>query len=533
MGTSVVTIVILCSTALSAPVSVSISSTDMPKSITPMFFGVSAEYFRPGLALGTLPKDDARSLCREFASALKDSGIRLLRFPGGMYTYDYLPESEDGSLALRESFTPYSAKDTFDFGHFVSVNQLMDFCREAGIQVMYSVNMCFYWDGTQPRAIVQGDFTTEAPEYYDHDRLEEAAGRLRTLVRHCVEQDYPVAAWELGNEDFAWGQAEGYARVAAGYIQAIRAEDPETPIIMVGQGGDWQQEVLDRLHEAGVAGELWAISTHYPFGNWYLPGEGRDGNAPADYVLADMMMWKWLGSGPAGAHEAGYADIKWATTETMMFRHQEWNSGRMSPSFAYGLAVAYNWMCLLRHPQNVAAVFHDLETTYFGILKFNVQYTPFRGQAEGGYDELESLSVERPDDCPPRWWFAKQYVRTPAALAYRLLSTLSGTKLLATEIERGEMQPAAFDCLAGRNGEGNIQVVAVNRGAHTVQAKISGLGELAFSGHKECLQAVSLESCTPDEYGIYSRLEEPQRGEQIEVTIPAWSVTSLVLAPGE
>ena len=52
------------------------------KRVTALHFGANVEFFRAGLYFGTLPRSDPRSRRREFARALRDSGIRSLRFSG-------------------------------------------------------------------------------------------------------------------------------------------------------------------------------------------------------------------------------------------------------------------------------------------------------------------------------------------------------------------------------------------------------------------------------------------------------------------
>ncbi|NCQ28266.1 MAG: hypothetical protein GW802_12645, partial [Armatimonadetes bacterium] len=56
------------------------------------------------------------------------------------------------------------------------------------------------------------------------------------IVRRLRRLEAPVALWELGNEEFAHCQAADYAKVTAGYVQALRTEDPKTPVTVVAMG---------------------------------------------------------------------------------------------------------------------------------------------------------------------------------------------------------------------------------------------------------------------------------------------------------
>ena len=168
-----------------------------------------------------------------------------------------------------------------------------------------------------------------------------------------------------------------------------------------------------------------------------------------------------------------------AVTETMVFKFDGgyWDSYRVIGTHAHALVYAWNWMTLLADPRCNVAVFHDLETTFFGMMRYDV-----------GYDQSAKqfvwLSAAKPDAKLRR--FPGQYVVSPTGEANRLLSGLVGCRVgLAT------LQPddPSLRVLWGNGPAGRITLVAVHRSA--------GSKKLAFPG----LAVESAESLTADDLG--------------------------------
>jgi hypothetical protein len=134
------------------------------KVVSDLHFAADVEFYRPGLAAGVGAERE------DFARALRDSGIRALRFPGGNAAYWYLPESPTASLSL----CPAHARSD----HFVTLSQLAGFAREAGIRLIYELPCLFYLDGESPRAIVGSTYPTMR-------HLFTGFGRFRRTTRRA------------------------------------------------------------------------------------------------------------------------------------------------------------------------------------------------------------------------------------------------------------------------------------------------------------------------------------------------------------
>jgi len=256
--------------------------------LTPLHFGVNVEFFRAYLAAGVADQEEA------FANALRASGIRALRFPGGNPAYYYLPDSREQSRALAHAAGFWEFReDNPPSNCFVTVEQLAAFARKHQLALIYELPCLFHLDGEQPRATIRSKFSDRAGNY-DHARLEAGVAYGMGIARRLRELKAPVALWELGNEEFAHCEPADYAAVAAAYLRAFEREDPETPVTVVAMGQGWLDAVAPLLKEAGVLSRVGSFQAHYPFGNWPGPGkEGDRGNA-ALFAMSDLKIEKWL-----------------------------------------------------------------------------------------------------------------------------------------------------------------------------------------------------------------------------------------------
>ena len=155
-------------------------------------------------------------------------------------------------------------------------------------------------------------------------------------------------------------------------------------------------------------------------------------------------------------------------------------------------------------------MFHDVETPFFGMMRYHVGYDAQRG-------EFAWLERAKPEQALTR--FPNQYVLSPTALANRLLSRLSGCRVCPL---RGAERDVTMRTIAGVDREGRRVVVVVNRSAEgravTVKdAPVSKAATLAADG---------LGSALP---GSYALRELPVDGPA--VPLPPWSVTALELPP--
>ena len=459
------------------------------KVVSELHFAANVEFYRPGLAAGVSRQRD------DLARALDESGVRALRFPGGNAAYWYLSESRAASRSLCPSHVRSEP--------FVRLEELADFAREAGIKLIYELPCLFYLDGDSPRAMVPSTYS-ERLGYYDGRQIEEGVAYGVNIARRLLELGAPIAAWELGNEEFAHCAVEDYGAVVARYARALHQLDPGRPVIAVGMGKDWLDQLVPILREAGVLAWIDCFQVHYPFGNWPGPGAPERKADPEAFVGGDLKMERFLDGFQEKKRSLGLGDRRTWVTETTVMRHQLWDPHAVIATHAHALCYAWNWMTLLERPEVDAAVFHDLETSFFGILRYNVGFDPVTRHF------MWLHQTEQPEALSPR--FAEQYVVSPTGCANRLLAQLAGEELWTTNCAPSPtLRVLASDS----------RVVAVNRGEEPIQLR---LPFAAATG--EALIADELAACLPGSFRYMPQDVVPDDGHVI-AEIPAWSVAAV------
>jgi len=467
------------------------------KLLSAAHFGANAEFFRPDLYFGTLPADYPRSTRTAFIEALRRSGIRSLRFPAGNPAYYYLAESGSLTMELAHATGHWEyVENAPGSAGFVTLGALSGLAREAGIGLIYELPVLFHLDGSTPRATIRSSLS-DAAGNYERDRIEDCVAYGLGVIRRLRALGAPILAWELGNEEFALCQPQDYRRLCEAYIPAIRRIDARTPIVAVGMG-----EFGSAL--AGVSG-VDALNAHYPFGNWPgPPDQSRRGDAAA-FAGGDLRMDRWLGS-PAGWRRSA---TPWAVSETMVMHHEFWDPSAVVTTHAHALTYARNWMTLLEHPGCTMAVFHDLATPYFGMMRFNVGY-------DAAAQQFGWLSAGDP---PGQWAraFPMQYVLSPTCAANRMLSTLEGARVVPVRL-RPEAPQVRF--VAGLLPDGKRRLVGVNWSADPVRIRL----RLRGPARAESLTAATLAAKLPEEFGVSALPVEPDAGGGSAMVVPAQSV---------
>lgn len=514
--------------------------------VTPLHFGANSELSRPGIFAGTLPCDisgatDTKaattphsaanaptpSLCAgpsamgqvignaglrgpdAFAAAIRESGIRSLRVPGGDFCYFYLPEGRTATMELARAcgHSEYN-DDNPGAKQFVTLENLATFAKNHKIALIYQLPMLFHLDQGQSHASIRSVFSTNAKNY-DHDRIEAQAKYAAAIVRRLRDLHAPVAAWELGNEEWAHCAGKDYARVAAAIVRQIGQQDAQTPIVAVGMGDKWLVDCIGEFRKQGVLDKIQAFNVHYPFGTWPSPGSPSDRANPLIFAQGDIQSVRWFDSATQQRTALGIAAAGMAVSETMVFKFDGnyWDSYRVIGTHAHALVYAWNWMAFLNDPRCNMAVFHDLETPFFGMMRYDVGYDENMGQ-------FVWLAAAKPEQKLRR--FPNQYVLSPTSAANRFLSEFVGCRVgLAT------MKPNDPNLrgLWGRDSAGQSMLVVVHRA--------SGKRRLVIPGHAieraDCLTADGLGSSLPGQYRMAPLAVDPARRDQVE--LPPWSVS--------
>jgi hypothetical protein len=487
---------------------------------TPLHFGVNSEFYRPGMFFGTLPAADPRSKAEAFAAALRASGIRVLRLPAGDDCYYYLPESEAATVELAHSsgFWEFDPKNPAS-GGFSTLENLAGFARSHGIDLIYQLPMLFHLDHGRPRAGIQSAFSKQAKNF-DHDRIDAQAEYAAGIVKRLRDLKAPVVAWELGNEEWAHCGGADFGRVAAAIVRHIRRQDAQTPIIAIGMdskeiNGTWLTNCINELRRQGVLEQIQSFNVHYPFGTWPGPATPADRANLSQFVQGDLQITRWFDPATKQRNELKIPGAPMALTETTVFKFDDayWDPYRVIGTHAHALVYTWNWMTVLADPRCNAAVFHDLETTFFGMMRYNV-----------GYDEAAKqfvqLSAAKPDAKLRR--FPGQYVLSPTSEANRLLSSLVGYRVGLAALQPNDPSTRV---LWGTDPSGRIAMVAVRRSPEGRTLSVPGL----TIESAESLTADDLNAALPGQHRVARLNVRPDRPGQVE--LPPWSVTLVRIRP--
>lgn len=196
---------------------------------------------KPGgvVACWLMDSDMERPRDISFVDAMKDMGVKYIRFPYGHLADNYLWDA-DGDWGNK--LTPKAAastqapanwdwavdKTTGEFIKDMDFDEYIDICNQAGAEPMVVVNILSYkYNG--------------GPTY---EQLKESAVEW---VRYAnIVKGYHVKRWALGNEIDHHGDLislDEYKKLYADFAQAMKAVDPG---IWVGPGllGNWFDAML-------------------------------------------------------------------------------------------------------------------------------------------------------------------------------------------------------------------------------------------------------------------------------------------------
>jgi hypothetical protein len=222
-----------------------------------------------------------------------------------------------------------------------------------------------------------------------------------------------------------------------------------------------------------------------------------------------MQIGRWLDAAAAHQKELGIPVTPTAVTETTAFKFDGdyWPSHLVVGTHAHALVYAWNWMTLLADPRCTTAVLHDLESPWFGIMRYDVGY-----DEKGGH--FTWLPTRNRDRQLRR--FPNQYVLSPTCAANKLLS-----ELVECRVALATVQPAdpSIRAIWGTDNSGRDLLVVVHRSPD--RKRLSLAGRAAASA--QSLTADALGSSLPEQYRVSALTVDQARPDQLE--LPPWSVT--------
>ncbi|MFQ3577408.1 MAG: alpha-L-arabinofuranosidase [Verrucomicrobiia bacterium] len=332
---------------------------ELVRNIPNGFFGINVNFLLDGEWAG----EDA-----DLAKLVGDLGAGILRYPGGEKsdaTYFAPPPGFDrvSPTLIRASEWPRGDQTLYDQNSEQFVHRPLDFndfmrlCRETGAQALlvlpYDIRFATPADGSEPPS------------------FDELMAHARAWVRYAKENEFPVRAWEIGNESYLSSSYNGqataadYAADVLQFAALIREIDPDAKIAVCGppvgtnlgdrdraEGSEdrWWEVVL---REAGSVIDYFTIHTYpvYGWGGFEAYGQ-RETTLAAELASLESALHRW-----ARAEDA--ARIRFLLTET---NSADWsgypdNAGWSNEaSFGHGLVLFDILANAAMHPRMDAAL---------------------------------------------------------------------------------------------------------------------------------------------------------------------------------
>lgn len=241
---------------------------------------------------------------------LRESGLPLLRWPGGNFVSGYHWRDGVGAVDARPTL-PNPAWPGLEPNLF-GTDEFVAFCRQVGCEPMICVNA---GSGSPEEAAAWVEYCNGTPD--------TPMGRLRADQGH--PEPYGVRIWEIGNEvhgdwQVGWTTAGGYVDRYRRFASAMRAVDPAIEILacgeqLLGLESEWNRRLIDEGGET-----LQTITDHLLTGG----SVGRD-TSPVELYHAFMGYAGTLGSFYQPMVERtearGIEDPHIAVTELQLFAH--------------------------------------------------------------------------------------------------------------------------------------------------------------------------------------------------------------------
>ncbi len=208
-------------------------------------------------AISLLPKDHFHGMRRDVVEAMKELGIKVLRWPGGNFAGEF--NWMDGLLPvdMRAPFQSYLGLETqphtmgYDYSE-INTDDFIALCREIGAEPFITINSC--WNTPEENAAWV--------EYCNGD-ASTPYGKLRAQRGH--QEPYNVQLWSLGNE-FGYGHMEG-DNTPSGYCQIALENGKKmleaSPNLSLCSSGPYPNKEWAELSAKPLGGISQMISQHY------------------------------------------------------------------------------------------------------------------------------------------------------------------------------------------------------------------------------------------------------------------------------
>lgn len=253
------------------------------------------------------PTADEHGFRQDVAAMIEETGVPIIRYPGGNFVSGYNWEDGVGPVAERPRRLELAWRTTET--NEVGTNEFIRWAKQLNAEVMMAVNL-----GT--RGV---DAARNLLEYCNHPSGSYYSD-LR--VSHGFKNPHGVKTWCLGNEmDGPWqiGQktAVEYGRLASETAKAMRLVDPSIELVACGSSfrsmptyAEWEATVLDHTYE-----QVDYLSLHTYYGN---AENGDTANYLAKSLDMDLFIKEIIAV-------CDYIKAKKRSKKTIHLSFDEWN----------------------------------------------------------------------------------------------------------------------------------------------------------------------------------------------------------------
>lgn len=191
------------------------------------------------------PLSDEQGFRKDVLEAVRGLNVSLIRYPGGNFVSNYHWLDGVGPVRNPRMELAWARLEPNTFG----TNEFMQFCKKAGAQPYFSVNM-----GTGT--------IEEAQQWVEYCNVKEGPYYAELRKKHGFAEPYNIKYWSLGNEmDGFWQMghlnAEDYSKKAREAAKLMRLTDPRIKLVAAGSSNyrpnadpdEWNAKILHELRD--------------------------------------------------------------------------------------------------------------------------------------------------------------------------------------------------------------------------------------------------------------------------------------------
>ncbi len=243
----------------------------------------------------------------KIAGWMKNSGVKVIRWPGGTAVQSYHWDKLNGIPFKSDTWDPAYNQTAKEPANFMDVDEFVAYCRKVGAEPMVGIN------------IRSGKM---------YNREEDGLAEAKRLIEHCKAKGYKVKFWYIGNEGYASGFGMNtYPEYIDKYANVLKSVDPNITII-----GDWKMgpiiknrfnesiEIIKKSNQIDVMeyhekwGTPWGLVSGQNFDDWETEFPLYNGRL-TNYIQRFRLEMELMGKSNVqlAMNEWGLGNIKGAT----------------------------------------------------------------------------------------------------------------------------------------------------------------------------------------------------------------------------